>query len=196
MLKLPKTNPCDKKIRSGFQKASEAMGIGLWETLGGSGWGTHRWGAWWLQRYEEIWIETLATEVNWSCFKHPKKVLRGKEYGFNDFPTLLSNIIELFYCDEWNVKRVGHCACHSFIISIYLLGFLVTAFDKPAKSPKPSFGKLQYSLKLLAFVSASESTMASCLSLSLSLCLGLSIHSRFKKHSQSWTSTKYGEKKS
>ena len=58
--------------------------------------------------------------------------------------------------------------CHSFIISIYLLGFLVTAFDKPAKSPKPSFGKLQYSLKLLAFVSASESTMASCLSLSLS----------------------------
>ena len=72
--------------------------------------------------------------------------------------------------------------CHSFIISIYLLGFLVTAFDKPAKSPKPSFGKLQYSLKLLAFVSASESTMASCLS--LSLCLGgLSIHSRFKKHS-------------
>lgn len=31
-------------------------------------------------------------------------------------------------------------------------------------------------------------------SLSLSLCLGLSIHSRFKKHSQSWTSTKYGKK--
>ena len=76
-------------------------------------------------------------------FQTPEeKVLRGEEYDFNGFPTLLSNIIELFYCDEWNVKRVGHCACHSFIISIYLLGFLVAAFDKPAKSPKPSFRKL------------------------------------------------------